>query len=82
MRNVIYRIHDQNSLNIRRERYKHISRKIITGAATAATFALFATPNMSISEAASAAKKPTRQVAQAEAGEATGVGSPLDPPHS
>lgn len=76
VRNIVYRIHDKNSLKIRRERYGHSNkRKLITGAAAAASFALIA--GQSIDTASAKSTDDTSQVVDGSA-----TTPPVDPPHS
>jgi hypothetical protein len=65
VRNVVYRIHEKNSLKIRKARYgKHPSGLgRIAGAAAAASIALFAGPNVNAADAPAQNKE---QVAQPE----------------
>src|SRR5439155_11175180 len=65
VRNVVYRIHDKNSLKIRRARYGNqpgAAGKLITGAA-AASLALWAAPNLQSTQAAPSDR---HEVTQAE----------------
>jgi hypothetical protein len=67
VRNVVYRIHDKNSLKIRKARYGRGPQGNlgkIAGAAAAASIALFLAPNANAAEAAS----PKEQVARPEPG--------------
>jgi hypothetical protein len=79
VRNVVYRIHDKNSLKIRKARYGkpgqgHVGR--IAGAAAAASIALFAAPHANAGEAAPPAGK--AQVTQPEAPKKKKDSAPAD----
>ncbi|HZN69931.1 MAG TPA: hypothetical protein VFB66_31945, partial [Tepidisphaeraceae bacterium] len=56
VRNVVYRIHEKNSLKIRRARYGGNSKggigKFVAGAAAAASVALWAAPTLDSAKAA------------------------------
>jgi hypothetical protein len=65
VRNVVYRIHEKNSLKIRKARYGNHPSGLgkIAGAAAAASIALFAAPNVNAADAPAQNKE---QVAQPE----------------
>jgi len=66
VRNVVYRIHEKNSLKVRKARYGKPGHGLgkIAGAAAAASIALFAAPSVNAAEAASPGGK--QQVTQPE----------------
>ena len=74
VRNVVYRIHEKNSLKIRKARYGKQATGLgkIAGAAAAASIALFATPNVNAADAPAQNKEqvaqPERKVKKNEAG--------------
>ena len=92
VRNVAYRIHEKNSLKIRRARYG-TGGKLATGAAAAASIAAMAAPGLAAGHALPPANAPEQQQVapaeqQPEKKKQLAIGSPatrdesLDPPHS
>ena len=76
VRNVVYRIHEKNSLTIRRERFghSHKAQRLLAGAAAAAGMVLSAAADDSV-DGNTGTTGDTPQVAPATPG-------PIDPPHS
>jgi hypothetical protein len=88
VRNVVYRIHEQNSLAIRRARFGDTQKKrkesLLRKAAAAAGIAVMAAPVAAgtVGCADDSAKQPEAKAPDARAEGATPGANPADPPHS